>query len=87
MLPVSGAEQLNTSGAMGDRPMISHKRSVFEIRQAGAIFALGKKQIPQLLLASLLFQFFDDRRRLPASRRAAQLLLERTPRADRRTRP
>ena len=25
MLPVSGAEQLNTSGAMGERPMISHK--------------------------------------------------------------
>src|SRR5712692_5844278 len=24
MLPVSGAEQLNTSGAMGERPMISH---------------------------------------------------------------
>ena len=24
MLPVSGAEQLKTSGAMGDRPMTSH---------------------------------------------------------------
>ena len=24
MLPVSGAEQLNTSGARGERPMISH---------------------------------------------------------------
>ena len=25
MLPVSGAEQLKTSGAIGERPMISHK--------------------------------------------------------------
>ena len=47
MLPVSGAEQLNTSGAIGERPMISHKRRVFEIGQARAVFALGQEQVPQ----------------------------------------
>ena len=47
MLPVSGAEQLNTSGAMRRASHDFAEGRVFEIRQAGAVFAFRQKQIPE----------------------------------------
>ena len=49
MLPVSGAEQLNTSDAIGERPMISHKRRVFEIAEARAARRVRQEEVPQAL--------------------------------------
>ena len=64
MLPVSGAEQLNTSGAHGTRP-IDSARCVFEVRQPCAMRRLGKEQIPQPG-ACLRLQLFDEFGRSPA---------------------
>ena len=67
MLPVSGAEQLKTSGAnAGERPMISQSGAYSDVGQAGAVLALGQKQVPQPRGARLRLELFDDRRRLPA---------------------
>ena len=45
MLPVSGAEQLNTSGAQGTRPMISHSGAYSRLlRPSGARGDLGRNR-------------------------------------------
>ncbi|EWS65337.1 hypothetical protein Y695_01413 [Hydrogenophaga sp. T4] len=45
MLPVSGAEQLNTSAANGTRPMISHKGAYSRlVRPSGARGLLGRNR-------------------------------------------
>src|SRR6056300_749943 len=45
MLPVSGAEQLNTSGAHGTRPMISHSGAYSRlVKPSGARGELGKNK-------------------------------------------
>jgi len=68
MLPVSGAEQLNTSGPKpGTRPMISHSGAYSDVGQPGAVLAFGqkKKQVPQARRARLRLQLLDNRSRLP----------------------
>ena len=45
ILPVSGAEQLKTSGAKVDRPHDLAQRRVLEIGETRAEFAFRKKQI------------------------------------------
>ena len=45
MLPVSGAEQLNTSAAKGTRPMISHIGAYSKLlKPSGARFEWGKNR-------------------------------------------
>ena len=45
MLPVSGAEQLNTSAAKGTRPMISHKGAYSRLlKPSGARLLCGKNK-------------------------------------------
>ena len=45
MLPVSGAEQLNTSAANGTRPMISHSGAYSRLlRPSGARLLCGKNK-------------------------------------------
>ena len=66
MLPVSGAEQLNTSGAMVRAAHDLAQRRVFQIREPGAVLALRQEQIPQARRARLGLQLFDDSGGLPA---------------------
>ena len=47
MLPVSGAEQLNTSGADLRAAHDLAQRRVFEVGQPGAVLRLGQEQVPQ----------------------------------------
>ena len=65
MLPVSGAEQLKASGARCERPMISHKRRVFEVGEAGAVLGMRQEQIPEILGSRLALQLLHDRGGLP----------------------
>jgi len=60
MFPVSGAEQLKTSGAHD-----LAERRVFEVGETGTDFGLRQEQIPQSLLACALLQILDDLGRLP----------------------
>ena len=82
MLPVSGAEQLNTSGAIVERPMISHSGAYSRLVKPGAVFALRQEQIPQPGGARLWLQFFDHRDRLPAIRPVGVLVIARLIRVD-----
>ena len=66
MLPVSGAEQLNTSGANGERPMISQSGAYSRLVSPAPSFALRQEQVPQPGGARLRLQLLDDRPRLPA---------------------
>ena len=67
MLPVSGAEQLNTSGAnAGDRPMISQSGAYSTFVRPAPYSLAGQKQIPQTRGCAPLLQLLDDGRRLPA---------------------
>ena len=47
MLPVSGAEQLNGSAPIGDRPMISQSGAYSRLVKASRIVFLRQKQIPE----------------------------------------
>src|ERR1700677_920806 len=58
MLPVSGALQLNTSGARCERPMTSKGRIVQIAETAG--FGRGQEQVPQAGVASPRFEFLAD---------------------------
>src|SRR4026207_44831 len=69
MLPVSGAEQLKTSGAIGER-------RVREMGGAGAPIAFGEEEVPEAALARLGLQFLHDRRHLPARRARFELVVE-----------
>ncbi len=67
MFPVSGAEQLQASGAKsGERPMIFAKMRVFEIAEARAMLVAWEKEIPEPELPRLAFQLVDQRMWLPA---------------------
>ena len=44
MLPVSGAEQLKTSGAMGERPMISHSGAYSRLERPAPRSESGRKR-------------------------------------------
>ena len=67
MLPVSGAEQLNTSEAQCDPPHDLAQRRILEVGQPGAVLQLGQEQVPQLLGAGLLLQFLENSGWLPAA--------------------
>src|SRR5712692_9452284 len=45
MLPVSGAEQLKTSGAIGERPMISHNGAYSRLVRPAPYALSGRKRI------------------------------------------
>ena len=69
MLPVSGAEQLNTSGAQCTRPMISHSGAYSRLDERAAV-RFRQEQVPQARGARLGLQLLDDRHRLPALARS-----------------
>ena len=52
------------------------ERRVFEVGQAGAVFAFGQEQVPQPGRARLRLQLLHDRRDLPAVARLRHLPLE-----------
>ncbi len=87
MLPVSGAEQLKTSGANGsDAAHDFAERRVSDVGQAGAVFAGRQEQVPEALGARLRLQLLDERDRLPAIA-LLDLLVRNAARSDRRARP
>jgi hypothetical protein len=55
MLPVSGGEQLKTSGAIGERPMISHKGAYSRLVRPAPSSGSGKKRFQSP--AALAFSF------------------------------
>ena len=60
MLPVSGAEQLNTSGPnTGTRPMISQSGAYSDVAETGAVFALRQKEVPQPAARALGLNLLD----------------------------
>ena len=82
MLPVSGALQLNTSGARNDHPgRLGHRRVVdvgqplaaarFEPLRVRALVSGGKEQVPQALRPRLALQLPYFLRHLPQVRPAA----------------
>ncbi len=73
MLPVSGAEQLNTSGAQATRPMISHRGAYSRLVSVAAV-VLGPPQVPQPLGAGDGLQLLDDAGRHPGVALAPILL-------------
>src|SRR4030095_5477722 len=77
MLPVSGAEQLNTSAAMGERPMISQSGAYSRLVRPGAPLALGEEGVPEPALARLGLELLHDRRDRPAVGLGVELLPER----------
>ena len=72
MLPVSGAEQLKTSGAMATSHDLAQRR-VLEIREAGAML-VRQKQVPQTRGPGLFLQILNHLGCLPGIARAAILL-------------
>ena len=66
MLPVSGAEQLNTSAAMGDRPMISQSGAYSRLVRPAPRFVSRQEEVPETSRPGLGLQLFDDAARLPA---------------------
>ena len=80
MLPVSGAEQLNASGPIGERPMISHSGAYSRLVKRVRIFVLRQKQIPQTGRLCFGLELVHHRRNGPAVAPSVEL-----PR-DRRTR-
>ena len=85
MLPVSGAEQLNTSGAIVAAPHDFAQRRVFQVGEPRAVFVIRQKKIPKPGGARFRLQFFHHARRRPS------IALEFRPgsaaRSDRRARP
>src|SRR5712692_8941966 len=71
MLPVSGAEQLNVSGAMGERPMISQRGAYSRFVRPAPHSLSGRKRFQSRGL-----QLLHDGRDLPARRPGIELLVE-----------
>ena len=65
MLPVSGAEQLNGSPPIGERPIISQMLAYSRL-VSDREMRLRQKHVPQAGLLRLGLEFLHDRRRLPA---------------------
>ena len=65
MLPVSGAEQLKTSGAMRASAHDLAERGILEICQPRAVLAVRQKQIPEPRGASFGLELFHDFCRQP----------------------
>ena len=86
MLPVSGAEQLKTSGANGSaRPMISQS-GAYSVLVSPAPYSLaGRNRFHSPSARALRLELLDDRRRLPAI--ALGDLARNAARSDRRARP
>ena len=67
MLPVSGAEQLKTSGPKpGTRPMISQSGAYSTLVSPAPYSLSGRNRFHRPGGARLRLQLLDDRRRLPA---------------------
>ena len=66
MLPVSGAEQLNTSGANDDAAHDLAQRRVFEIRKPCTPVRFGQEKVPEPGAPGLGFQFLHQLHGLPA---------------------
>ncbi len=47
MLPVSGAAQLKTRGAIGLRPISSQSGAYSRLREPGAVLRVGQEQVPE----------------------------------------
>jgi hypothetical protein len=75
MLPVSGAEQLNTSLDQGTAAHDLGERRVFQVGKAGAALRMRQEQVPQPGRARLGLQLLHDRHRLPAVGRPGVLLV------------
>ena len=72
MLPVSGAEQLNTSGAHGTRPMISHSGAYSRFdKPFRRARRARQEQVPQLRVARARLQLLDQPQRLESIAGAA----------------
>jgi hypothetical protein len=86
MLPVSGAEQLNTSGAQGERLMISQSGAYSRLVSPAPYSLSGKKRFHSSVKRAFAFSLFEERHRLP-SVAFADLARKGPPRSDRRARP
>ncbi len=62
MLPVSGAEQLHASEAIGERPRISASGRVVGVGEPGAVLGVGQEHVPQPRLARAHLELLHDRR-------------------------
>src|SRR5712692_6037174 len=75
MLPVSGAEQLKASGAIVERPMISHSGAYSRLVSPAPRSLSGRKRF-QTALPRLRLELFDDGRNLPACGPGVELVVE-----------
>ena len=66
MLPVSGAEQLNTSGAQATRPMISHSGAYSRLVRPAPRFDSGRNRFHSSCGARLCLELLDHGDGLPA---------------------
>ena len=67
MLPVSGAEQLKTSGAnAGERPMISQSGAYSRFVKPAPSSLSGRNRFHKPSVRAFGFSVLDDPRRLPA---------------------
>ena len=66
MLPVSGAEQLNTSGAQGERPMISQSGAYSRLVSPAPYSLSGRNRFHSPAARAFAFRLFEERHRLPA---------------------
>src|SRR6516225_12323100 len=64
MLPVSGAEQLNTSGAHGERPMISQSGAYSRFVSPAPYWLSGRNRFHRPWART--FELVEQRQRLPA---------------------
>ena len=74
-MPVSGAWQLKTRGAIGLRPMISQSGVYSRLREPGAVLGIGQEQIPEPDLLRLGADLLHDRRLEVRIARSLDLLL------------
>ena len=81
MLPVSGALQLNTSGARCERPMISHKGAYSRLVRPPWIMR-RQKQVPQPRGSRERLQFLDDRMHGPGAEALGFLVIAALVRID-----
>ena len=83
MLPVSGAAQLNTSGAMGDRPMISHSGAYSKFVRPAPYSLSGRNRFHNCCSRAFCFSSSMIGGTCQRVGRVSQLLLECRARADR----
>ena len=76
MLPVSGAEQLNGSGPIGERPMTSQIDRVFQFVSASGNSRLGRNRFQRPCAFARVLQLLHDAARPSASGMRVELLLE-----------